>query len=743
MPGPADISVIVCTRNRPEHLRRALAAIREVTPSETEVIVVDSASDTAETREVAEEHGVVYVRAGKGLSVARNVGITTSQRPFVIFTDDDCLPTAQWIEQVLPHFEDSAVGAVTGWMMHHTESPNDAAYHRRPLYRTPIEGLDAGHGAVMAFRRPLLLRLGGFDDVMGAGQHWAGAEDLDIFVRILRSGSIIVHEKKCVVTHANDREGEEYVQLYRGYGLGLGALVAKWLRVDPAFGTRLAWRLTGRSAARILRAELRHRASSHERAMLGGIVTGAREARRLPLVGERFVPPWSKGPLPALRDVDPAAVPPSGVPVAPAVSVELLRILDETHVATSLQFEAMHTRCVLILEGEPLRAADGSLDREKILAAMQRIVDRVPELSLRIMRSPLGLTAPAWVPAADFDVRDHVFFHDEPGELRGDQLNWLTSGDRGILAADRPLWDMTFTPLTTGEVALGVRLHHANGDAKWLFNMFSTLTDRAADGFDPAASAGRGNTGRRAPRTRAMIPVHAARAWFREQPTVEAAWREYWRKPVVKRAKRLVGRNIRPFKELMIERRGLRATYLPPASDAFFVVEMPAAKRHAAALGGTLSDLLVAAAVRSVDDDSDGIDVMVPVSHRKRGDKAIRNHISLVRVHTEPSSGTGDVVSSVRSQVAAYLRDEVATEQPTGRSIGYVTVVPWARETRSFAGARIVMPIVMPASDRRDEMSVFGTVYGDKLIVSTTTRAELDTEGMSGRLRAILEGADE
>ncbi|MDQ1084624.1 MULTISPECIES: glycosyltransferase [Microbacterium] len=743
MPGPADISVIVCTRNRPEHLRRALAAIRDVTPSETEVIVVDSASDTSETREVAEQFGVVYVRSGKGLSVARNVGITTSQRPFVIFTDDDCLPTPQWIEQVLPHFEDPSVGVVTGWMMHHTDTADDAVYHRRPLYRTPIEGLDAGHGAVMAFRRPLLLRIGGFDDVMGAGQRWAGAEDLDIFVRILRAGSIIVHEKKCVVTHANDREGEEYVSLYRGYGLGLGALVAKWLRVDPAFGTQLAWRLAGRSAARIARAEIRHRPSSHERAMLGGIVTGAREARRLPLVGERFVPPWSKGPMPTLRDAEPAAVSSSGVPVAPTASVELLRILDETHVATSIQFEAMHTRAVLVLEGDPLLDADGRIDREKVLEAMRRIVERVPELTLRVMRSPLGLTAPAWVPATDFDVRDHVFFHDEPSELRGDLLTWLSAGDRGLLPMDRPLWDITFTPLTTGEVALGVRLHHANGDAKWLFNMFTTLTDRTADGYEPATSTPSDRPARRAPRTRAMIPVHAARSWLREQPTVEAAWREYWRKPFVKRAKRMVGRNIRPFKELLIERRGLRATFLPPAADAFFVVDVPTTKRRASALGGTLSDLLVAASVRSVDDDRDGIDVIVPVSHRKRGDEAIRNHISLVRVHTVPSSGLAEVVSSVRTQVAAHVRGESVEDQPSGRSIGYVTVVPWARESRSFAGARIVTPIVLPAADRRDELSAFATVYGDKMIVSTTTRAELDTEGMTHRLRAILEGADE
>ena len=88
----------------------------------------------------------------------------------------------------------------------------------------------------MAFRREVLLRLGGFDDLMGAGQRMAGAEDLDIFIRILRGGTGIVHDGTCVVLHANTRVGDAYVALHRGYGRGLGALVSKWLRTDPTFG---------------------------------------------------------------------------------------------------------------------------------------------------------------------------------------------------------------------------------------------------------------------------------------------------------------------------------------------------------------------------------------------------------------------------------------------------------------------------------------------------------------------------
>ncbi|MEJ1154281.1 MULTISPECIES: glycosyltransferase family 2 protein [Microbacterium] len=300
MPSASDTTVIVCSRNRADMLADALAAISTTSPPEIEVLVVDSASDTDDTRQVALERNAHYARSGKGLSIARNVGITTAARPIVVFTDDDCLPSPGWIEHLLSGFDSESVAAVTGRMLDHTVSA-DTPYARPRRYDAPLSGLDAGHGAVMAFRREVLLRLGGFDDVMGAGQRLAGAEDLDIFIRILRAGATIVHDGACVVTHANTRVGEAYVHLHHGYGLGLGALVGKWLRLDFLFGVRVFWTLLRRSLARIARAKRGGRASPQDRALITGVFEGIREARAIPLLGERFVPAWSPDGLPTLR----------------------------------------------------------------------------------------------------------------------------------------------------------------------------------------------------------------------------------------------------------------------------------------------------------------------------------------------------------------------------------------------------------------------------------------------------------
>ncbi len=56
-------------------LSRALKIVRENSPADMRVLVVDSASDTAETREVCLDAGVDYVRAAaQGLSIARILG---------------------------------------------------------------------------------------------------------------------------------------------------------------------------------------------------------------------------------------------------------------------------------------------------------------------------------------------------------------------------------------------------------------------------------------------------------------------------------------------------------------------------------------------------------------------------------------------------------------------------------------------------------------------------------------------
>lgn len=296
------VAVVVCSRDRPEMLEEALNAILAVTPTEVEVLVVDSGSRTAATRMVARRAGVDCLRSDlPGLSIARNLGWRSSDRAVVVYTDDDCRPTEGWIDLLLGPFSDPSVGAVTGRMLAQEHRAAPPPYHRAVRYDRIPDGLDAGHGALMAFRRDTLERLGGFDDVLGAGRALAGAEDLDMFCRVIADGGVVMHCAEAVVVHENTRVNEAYVRLQGGYGRGLGGLLAKWLREKVSVGLPLAVRVTRRSVRRTIQHRRDPVTRRSERAFLHGVATGVRAAWRTPLHLGRLADLYP--PAPVLRDL--------------------------------------------------------------------------------------------------------------------------------------------------------------------------------------------------------------------------------------------------------------------------------------------------------------------------------------------------------------------------------------------------------------------------------------------------------
>src|SRR5687767_8113024 len=110
MAAVGSVSVVVASRDRPEQLRGALAAIRAAMPAGTEVVVVDSASTGAGTRQVTDDAGARYLRCDRpGVSRARNLGLETTQAEIVAFTDDDCRPAPGWLDALARPFADREV----------------------------------------------------------------------------------------------------------------------------------------------------------------------------------------------------------------------------------------------------------------------------------------------------------------------------------------------------------------------------------------------------------------------------------------------------------------------------------------------------------------------------------------------------------------------------------------------------------------------------------------------------------
>jgi len=268
-PAPTPISVVVCTRDRADLLRDSLEAIRAVDYPSFEVVVVDNAPATSETRDLlaAEFPEFRYVREdAAGLSHARNAGLHAATGRIVAFTDDDVAVDPQWLWAIAAGFSrGDDVGCVsgvvpTGELRNEVQAYFDARVSWSKLTTARVFRLsdppadlpmfpfcvgEFGTGANFAVRRDGMLALGGFDTALGVGTRTKGGEDLDMFLRLLYDGQSIVVEPAALVWHRHRADLAALTAQAVGYGRGFGAW-ATTVVLDP--------RMLGAAVARAPRA---------------------------------------------------------------------------------------------------------------------------------------------------------------------------------------------------------------------------------------------------------------------------------------------------------------------------------------------------------------------------------------------------------------------------------------------------------------------------------------------------------
>jgi glycosyltransferase involved in cell wall biosynthesis len=246
------ISVVVCTRDRPDQLRHVLNSLRELEYPEFELLVVDNNPVSGLTPPVvasfAEDPVRLLEARSQGLSISRNVAVKAAKHDIIAFTDDDVVVDESWLENLAYGFSrDEGVACVCG-MVPSAElaTPAQSYFDRRvdwarschpAVYDVaappqddrlfPLRVARYGTGANFAVRKGVVLELGGFDEGMGIGSPTGGGEDIDMFVRILLAGRLLVREPAAVVWHRHRRTAEELEAQIHNYGLGLGAWMTK------------------------------------------------------------------------------------------------------------------------------------------------------------------------------------------------------------------------------------------------------------------------------------------------------------------------------------------------------------------------------------------------------------------------------------------------------------------------------------------------------------------------------------
>ena len=251
-------TVAVCTRDRPEDLRRCLDALMQSPDEGQEYLVIDNCPSTDATKELIENYPQVrYVREDvPGSSAARNRALREAKHEFVAFTDDDAAPDPNWLRSLLWNFSDPRVMCVTGLVMPlelETEaqewfewySPHGRGFERRVFDGAQCNPLIVhlvGVSASMAVRKSLIDYIGLFDEALGAGTPTVGGEDCELFARILRAGNCIVYEPRALSWHRHRRTWEELRKTLQGYGIGVYAFWTRLFVINREFSVPLlAW----------------------------------------------------------------------------------------------------------------------------------------------------------------------------------------------------------------------------------------------------------------------------------------------------------------------------------------------------------------------------------------------------------------------------------------------------------------------------------------------------------------------
>ncbi|MCX6151707.1 MAG: glycosyltransferase [Ignavibacteriales bacterium] len=221
LPG---ISVIVCSRDRAEWLRRCLESLKNLDYQKYEVVVVDNCTKDSSTFNVVKESGFRYVKESKpGLDWARNKGIEEANYNLVAFIDDDAIASKGWLNGIEKAFENEEIMAVTGLVLPaelETEAQSNFEIYggmskgfsgftirkENLNYKTRFWSSSWGVGANMAFRKILFNKIGLFDVALDVGTPTAGGGDIEFFQRVVSSGYILRYEPSALVKHFHRKD---------------------------------------------------------------------------------------------------------------------------------------------------------------------------------------------------------------------------------------------------------------------------------------------------------------------------------------------------------------------------------------------------------------------------------------------------------------------------------------------------------------------------------------------------------
>ena len=170
----------------------------------------------------------------KGLSIARNIGLTVARGELIAFPDDDCMYSPQILKFVSDNFEeDAALDGLTLFDVNNCHSLTDQRnvgesyllndyniFQRAISYTIFLRHVSAQHR---------------FDERFGVGATYGATEETDYLFRLLGKGAILKQIGGPVIFHPDKTMDYENVSRAYSYNIGVGAFFSKHLSLKRPY----------------------------------------------------------------------------------------------------------------------------------------------------------------------------------------------------------------------------------------------------------------------------------------------------------------------------------------------------------------------------------------------------------------------------------------------------------------------------------------------------------------------------
>ncbi len=216
----APVAIVVVAWNSAGYLPGCLASLRSLVRSPAEIVVVDSGSTdgTAElVRRDFPEADLIACEENVGFCRGNNLGIRATRSPFVLALNPDTLLEPDFLERLLPAFDEPRVGLAAGKLLRFDRATLDSAGQLLSRARRPRDRgygrRDAGQfdrdeevfgacGAAACYRRAMLDLIADEGPCYFDEAFFAFGEDLDLAWRAQRSGWRAAYRHGAVGYHA-------------------------------------------------------------------------------------------------------------------------------------------------------------------------------------------------------------------------------------------------------------------------------------------------------------------------------------------------------------------------------------------------------------------------------------------------------------------------------------------------------------------------------------------------------------